>query len=111
MPIPDAENASASQRKIHGYLLNPDHPKGGPKAAWFASLGYEREEWQILEKDLLAIALTCDQYGTERSVHGTKYLASGTLSRPGSRPAQVLTVWMVEGSEPPRFVTAYPHAS
>jgi len=60
MPIPDAKIAIAAREKVHGYLLNLDHPDGGSKAIWFHSLGYERENRQFLADDLLEIARTCD---------------------------------------------------
>jgi hypothetical protein len=37
-------------------LLNLEHPDGGAKAVWFHSLGYARDQWQLLADDLLAIA-------------------------------------------------------
>jgi hypothetical protein len=111
MPIPDAERAIVSRKKIQDYLLNEEHPDGGSKAVWFASLGYGLHDWQILADDLLAIAKTCDQFDTERSAYGVKYKASGIISRPNHRPGRVLTVWIVEDDDPPRLVTAYPDAS
>lgn len=69
MPIPDAENAIVTRNKVDGYLLNLDHPDGGSKAIWFQSLGYERENWQLLANDLLEIARICNKYDMERSPH------------------------------------------
>jgi hypothetical protein len=108
MSIPDADIAIATREKVHGYLLNLDHSDGGSKAVWFHSLGYDRENWQLLADDLLEIARTCDRYDTERSPYGVKYKASGAVGRPGYRPGHVLTVWLVEPDESPRLVTAYP---
>jgi hypothetical protein len=45
MPIPDAERAIVSRKKIQDYLLNEEHPDGGSKAVWFASLGYGLHVW------------------------------------------------------------------
>ncbi len=108
MAIPEAEIAVVTREKVHGYLLNRDHPDGGAKAIWFEALGYERENWQLLADDLLQIARTCPSHDTQRSPYGVKYKASGTVGRPGFRTGQVLTVWIVEPDEPPRLVTAYP---
>ena len=82
MPIPDAEIAIVTRDKVGGYLLNVDHPDGGSKALWFHSLGYKRENWRILAKDLLEIARTCDKYDMEHSPYGVKYKVPGTISRP-----------------------------
>lgn len=108
MPIPDAELAIVGRDKVHGYLLNLEHPDGGAKAVWFHGLGYEREDWHLLADDLLAIARTCDHYRTEQSPYGVKYKVSGVVGRPGYRPGRVLAVWIVEPDEAPRLVTAYP---
>ncbi|MDZ4658466.1 MAG: hypothetical protein SH868_12885 [Bythopirellula sp.] len=111
MPIPDAQRAIASREKVHGYLLNHEHPDGGSKAVWFASLGYEQDDWQTLASDLLKIAKTCLQYDTELSAHGVKYKTSGSICCPGHRSGSVITVWIVEDKDPPRLITAYPDAS
>jgi hypothetical protein len=38
MPIPNATEATVATEKVRDYLLNPEHPDGGSKAAWFQSL-------------------------------------------------------------------------
>lgn len=111
MPIPDAERAVASREKIQGYLLNHEHPEGGSKAVWFENLGYSQSNWQILAKNLLEIAKTCEHFDTEQSAYGVKYKAAGIISLADHRPARVLTVWIVEEDDPPRLVTAYPDVS
>ncbi|NBC10339.1 MAG: hypothetical protein GVY24_01205 [Planctomycetes bacterium] len=94
--------------KVRDYLLNREHPDGGTKAVWFQSLGYTRDRWPQLADDLRAIARDCESYDTETTVFGLKYRATGSVGRPGHRPGSVLTVWIVENDQPPRFVTAYP---
>lgn len=79
MPFPHAEHASVAEEKIRGYLLNPSHPVGGPKAAWFASIGYTAENWQDLAEALLEIARTSEDYVAESSPFGVKYKVSGTI--------------------------------
>ena len=44
MPIPDAERVIIAAEKIRDYLLNLEHPDGGPKAIWFHTLDYARGE-------------------------------------------------------------------
>ena len=108
MPIPDADQAIVSPEKVRDYLLNLDHPDGGSKAVWFHSLGYTRDEWHLLADDLLAIAHDCDTFDTETTPFGVKYIVTGMVGRPNHRLGNVLTVWILEDDEPPRFVTAYP---
>ena len=108
MPIPDSRNAIAEQAKVRDYLLNADHPDGGAKAAWFFDRGYSTDQWQVLAEDLLEIARICDDFDTETSSYGVKYIASGQVGLSGHSAGAVLTVWIVEDGAPPRLVTAYP---
>ena len=108
MAFPDAENAIVTEDKLCDYLLNPSHPVGGPKAAWFASLGYTRENWIELRDDLLAIAATCGDFVAKPSPYGVKYETVGDIGAVGHRPGIVVAVWIVEENSPPRLVTAYP---
>ncbi len=108
MPFPDVEHAVVTQDKVCGYLLNPAHPVGGPKAAWFASIGYTLQNWSQLSDDLLRVARLGNDFVTESSTYGVKYETKGEIGCAGYRPAIVLAVWIVEENSPPRLVTAYP---
>jgi hypothetical protein len=108
MPIPNVTEATVAPEKVRDYLLNPEHPDGGSKAAWFQSLGYARDRWQELTSDLLALAATCEQFATVRTPFGVKYVVKGQIGRGAHRSASVLAVWIVEADRPPRLVTAYP---
>ncbi len=108
MSFPDAEHAVVTQEKVCDYLLNLAHPVGGPKALWFASLGYSLENWRHLANDLHRVAKNCDDFVAKPSSYGVKYEAVGTIECSGYRPAVVVTVWIVEENRPPRLVTAYP---
>ena len=108
MPIPNSEHAFVAEIKVRDYLLNLNHPDGGPKAVWFYSLGYSRNHCLELSNDLLAIAQHCESFDTETTTFGVKYKATGLIGRPDKRPGLVMTVWIVEDDEAPRLVTAYP---
>ncbi|MEI8021186.1 MAG: DUF6883 domain-containing protein [Schlesneria sp.] len=108
MPFPDAEHAIITQEKLCDYLLNPAHPVGGPKAAWFASVGYTPANWEQLRSDLLRIARDCENFIPKSSPFGVKYETRGEIGCEGYRRAIVLAVWIVEGNSPPRLVTAFP---
>jgi hypothetical protein len=92
MPFPDAERAEVTEDKVRDYLLNPNHPVGGPKAAWFASIGYSIDNWQDLVDDLRMLARSVDDFVAKRSRFGVKYEVAGRIGRPGHRPADVITV-------------------
>ena len=108
MPFPDADHAIVAEEKVRDYLLNPNHPIGGPKATWFASLGYTIDNWQDLVNDLSQLARTVDDFVAKPSPFGVKYEVPGEIGRPGHRPAAILTVWIVEENTVPRLITAYP---
>ena len=108
MPFPDAEHAIVTREKLCDYLLNPAHPVGGPKAAWFASIGYTLQSWEHLRDDLLRVARSCNEFVPKSSPYGVKYETEGEIGCDGYRPAIVLAVWIVEEKSPPRLVTAYP---
>jgi len=45
----------------------------------------------------------------EDSEYGQKYAVRGEISGPGSRPAEVESVWIIRaGDDTPRLVTVYP---
>ncbi len=108
MPFPDAELAVVSREKICDYLLNPAHPVGGAKCAWFASLGYLVENWEQLAADLSLVAIQCEEFAAKPSPYGVKYETRGRIGCAGSPTATVLAIWIVEENLPPRLVTAYP---
>lgn len=84
MPFPDAEHAIVTQEKLCGYLLNRAHPVGGPKAAWFASIGYTLQNWEQLRDGLLRVARSCDDFVPKSSPFGVKYQTVGEIACEGN---------------------------
>ncbi len=60
MRVPNAERAIISPEKLRAYLLSTSHPLGRFKAAFFATLGYTEEDWELLRADLRAQHLPLD---------------------------------------------------
>ncbi len=108
MSFPDAEFAIVSDDKLRQYLLNPSHSVGGPKAAWFASLGYTLENADELRTALIEVAKANDVFRSTPSPYGVKYEVVGEIGCPGFHPGRVVTVWMVSGNDRPRLITAHP---
>jgi Domain of unknown function (DUF6883) len=107
--LPAAERALIEPAKVHDYLLSREHPVGRFKAAFFESLGYSADAWRQLEADLGALAIAGEAILGDQTKYGQKYEVRGTLHRPSSRPASVVTAWIVRwGEDTPRFVTAFP---
>ena len=104
-----AERAYVESAKITDYLLNPDHPIGGDKAAYLMRFGFRRSSWMALEGALLAHAIEGEVVSERETPYGRHFAVEGRLSTPDGRDPMVRTVWMVALGDPrPRFVTAVP---
>lgn len=109
MKLPNAHLTVVGAAKITEYLLNSDHPDNGGKAAFFAALGFDREEWETLAEALRKFALTADVSKSMETVHGKKYIVEGDIENPSGKAAWVRTIWIIDArTDFPRFVTAYP---
>ncbi len=109
MKLPAAERSVIAPAKVRDYLLSTSHPVGRFKAPFFAGLGYSSANWQRLEEDLLALAVSGDAELGKISPYGQKYEIRGILNGPSGRSAGVLTVWIILfGGNSPQFVTAFP---
>jgi hypothetical protein len=107
--LPAAEEAFVDAAKLIDYLLNPDHPVGGDKAAFLTRFGFRREAWRVLEAALLAHARGGQVVGQRQTSYGRHYTIEGPLATPDGRNPAVRTAWMVAwGERRPRFVTAHP---
>jgi hypothetical protein len=79
------------------------------KAAFFASLGYETDNWQDLDRALRTAATQADAETDERTPYGQKYRIRSILEGPGGRSAEIVSVWIVLYHEAtPRLVTVMP---
>src|SRR6266571_4358835 len=109
MRLPNAHLAAVDQAKITEYLLNPEHPDNGGKAAFFIALDFSLSEWKIFANALGRVALTADVTESMETVHGKKYIVDGELENPAGKPAWVRSIWIIDaGADFPRLVTAYP---
>jgi hypothetical protein len=109
MQLPHAEQGIIEETKIRDYLLSPEHPVGRFKAAFFATLGYQRSDWSRLSADLRQLATTEPAVPGPASPYGAKFRVRGILQGPAGRRAVLETVWLVRsGEDIPRFITAFP---
>lgn len=60
MHLPNADLAVVEREKIIEYLLNPEHPDNGGKAAFFASLGFSHANSHGFANALRKLALTAE---------------------------------------------------
>lgn len=92
MRLPHAEEAVIEERKLRDYLLSPTHPIGRFKAAFFAQLGYARERWEELERDLREQHLREEAEEIGRTRYGKKYLIRAPLEGPSGKRAGVISI-------------------
>ena len=110
MKLPNANAAFIAREKIYDYLLNPGHPDNGGKAAFFISLGFDRQNWSALAAAFKELVRTSDVSARLETRHGSKYIVDGRVESTGSRSSAVRTIWIIDrGEDIPRLVTAYPH--
>jgi len=108
MKLPNGERASLSDEELLRYVLNPQHPVGGPHTELFDRLlGINRTCADVLRQALLRA--TRDEEATlgKPSAYGRKFEIRFPLTGPrGSY--NVLSVWMIRsGTDVPQLVTAY----
>jgi hypothetical protein len=107
--VPDRAHADVPLAKVARYLLNPSHPEGAPKAAFFMAFGFAATDPQALVEALLAHVQE-HPASESRPVHfGTMYTVVGPLQCRDGRTPLVRSVWIIEPPvRHPRLVTAYP---
>jgi len=94
--------------KVLSYLLNADHPVGGPKARFFKQIGFDNDEPQRLASALVAQARTG---AAVRQLRGPWELwrVRGPLMAPNGRSYMITSVWRWSAENDSfLLVTAFP---
>ena len=93
--------------KLARYLLNPEHPIGGPKAKWFEeALGFTRSNADDLAKQLTFDPAKAIQ--TAVTEHGTKFNQLIDVVGANGRTIPVKVAWIRNNDGVVRSVTAVP---
>lgn len=108
MKLPNALAAEVAPEKLALYLLSPGHPRGGAKARFLSTFGFQMDDVRSLEAALLAHASACDVVDIRPTDFGANYSLEGRLSSPDRRNPTVRTVWSITSDPIPRFVTLRP---
>ena len=74
MKMPGGDAAIVDRRKLTGYCLNPDHPRGKHKARVFATLGLTAENADQLRAALLKAAASSDAQAAASDQFGDRYV-------------------------------------
>jgi hypothetical protein len=105
--LPNYEKAVIPRSKLEDYALNPAHTDGRHKARLFKSiLGFERTDWQKLEKIILDELPYYEAVFSREDKWGKFYSVSLPITGLSGNIALVQTIWKVEtGKDFPSFVT------
>jgi hypothetical protein len=109
MNVPNADKAYIDMRKLVGYALNPEHPKGGDKALVFASaLGLTAADAELLQDALLKAVGAEDAIIGEGNEFGKRYRVDFEMIGPNGKAATVRSGWIIRSHEDfPRLATVY----
>jgi hypothetical protein len=95
--------------KLRDYALNPANPDGESKARFFGEMGYNQEDWQILEADLREQHLSQEAKPGKTSMYGEKHEIIAPLVGPNKQERWLRSIWMVRKEETvARFITLIP---
>lgn len=108
--VPGAEEAVAALEKFTDYLLNPHHPRGGPKAAFFHAIGWDRDRAEELREFFLGrLPFVEGRFSRENEFNGAAdYHAVIEVPRENGDLVPIGTYWQVHPEHPTKFLTAYP---
>jgi hypothetical protein len=107
--LPNIDLAVVAEAKITGYLLNPGHETGASKAAYFMAFGFSAAACGVMKAALLDHAARYNVKTILPMKLGVHFVIEGALTCPDGRTPLVTAVWRIDdGSNVPRFITAYP---
>lgn len=104
VPVPCIPDA-----KIGGYLLDDRHAEGGPKAAFFLSRGFTREDPRSFIAALLEHGCSDNLVASVENSFVIKYICEGPMQMPDGSRHPVRSVWkQIDDGALRALVTAYP---
>ena len=107
MKMPGGDAAIVDLRKLTGYCLNREHPRGKHKARVFATLGFTVESAVELRAALLKAAATADAQRAESDNFGNRYVIEFEIRGPRGSGV-VRSTWIVRRSETsPRLTSCF----
>ena len=107
MKMPGGDAAIVDLRKLTGYCLNREHPRGKHKARVFASLGFTVESAGELCAALLKAAATTDAQPAEADNFGNRYVIEFEIRGPRGSGV-VRSTWIVRrGETSPRLTSCF----
>jgi hypothetical protein len=107
--LPGKELARVEEAKITGYLLESEHPVGGPKAKFFLGRGFRVCDWESFADALRHHARQNRVSRVKTTAFATNYSLDCSLPTPDQSSPCIRTVWEVRADDArPRLITAHP---
>ena len=107
MKMPGGDAAIVDGRKLTGYCLNPEHPRGKHKARVFATLGFTAENADELRAALLKAAANNDAQAAASDQFGDRYVLEFEIEGPQAKGI-VRSTWIVRrGERAPRLTSCF----
>jgi uncharacterized protein DUF6883 len=107
MKMPSGDAALVDLRKLTGYCLNPEHPRGKHKARVFAALGFTAENADKLRAALLIAAAMGDAEPALSDQFGDRYMLQFEIEGPLANGV-VRSTWIVRrGESAPRLTSCF----
>ncbi|MCH5186823.1 MAG: minor capsid protein [Oscillospiraceae bacterium] len=95
--LPNADKATADDRKFTEYLFNPDNPRGMAKGHAFTDrLGYSKDNYEELRNELLKRAEKYPTVLKGNNGYGDRYEQKIVLYGKKGTPANVVVAWLVD---------------
>jgi len=110
MKLPQPDRLIVEESKVTDYLLNLDHPEGTSKAKFFLNRGFTPLLWQEMASALRWHGRLQSVTETSTTRFGRKFTVECQIETPDGKNPCILTAWIVEGTRPPRLVTAHPNS-
>lgn len=111
-PITKSGDVRYSRKKTEGYLLNPNHPKGGPKAKFMHDvLGYSQSDSKLFHKNVVSAIMNKQPTKTEVTQFGTKHTYHTELIGKDGKSVSANVVAVIQkdnGRTTYKIVTVYP---
>jgi hypothetical protein len=107
MKMPGGDAAIVDRRKLSGYCLSSEHPRGKHKARVFATLGFTAESADELRAALLKAAASNDAQAAASDQFGDRYVVEFEIEGPQGRGI-VRSTWIVRrGERAPRLTSCF----
>lgn len=100
LALPNADKVTAADVKFTKYLFNPENKNGYAKGVAFSSrLGYNIDNWQELQSNVLNRASLYPTKYILTDEHGAKYEQKIIIPGKKGAPANVIVGWKVKSKE------------